>query len=325
MEKRILSGIRPTGTLHIGHYFGTLQNWVYLQKEYECFFMIADWHALTDRQTYENLNPIISEIVLLWLASGIDPRKSIIFRQSDVIEHAEMEVLLSMTAKIGDLKRIPAFKDADKSMKNKLGLLIYPLLQAADILVYRAEAVPVGEDQVPHVEYARILAQTINKIAQKQILPLPKVLLTKTKRIPGTDGQAKMSKSLNNTINLLKTDFKSTWPILSKLQTDPNRVTKKDAGDPQKCPIIFPYANLVMNSKQIQQIKENCKNAKWGCIDCKREIAKSLDKYFRPLREKYFKLKKKKGLVTKILAKGKLKAKEEASKTLFLIRPIFGL
>ena len=323
--KRLLSGMRPTGAMHLGHFFGVLRNWAKLQNKYQSFFMIADWHALTDRQTYENLNQIISEIVLLWLAAGIDPKKSVIFRQSEIQAHAELETLFSLIAKMGDLKRIPSFKDAEKKIQNKVGFFLYPLLQAADILAYQADVVPVGEDQVPHVEYARVLAKEINRLAKKEILPLPLPLLTKAKRVPGVDGKTKMSKSLNNVIELKDTSQEKLWPILSKVPTDPARVTKNDPGDPKKCPIIFPYAELVMSKEEIKEIIDNCKNAKWGCLDCKEKVTQKLADTLEPLRENYARLKEKKDLVWEILEEGRKKAKIEAEKTLKLMRPIFGL
>jgi len=322
---RLLSGMRPTGKMHLGHYFGVLKNWVYLQDKYQSFFMIADLHALTDCPKFENLNPIIEDIVITWLSAGIDPSKATIFRQSDIKEHCELETLLSMIAKISDLKRIPSYKEADKKIKNKTGFFLYSLLQAADILLYKASVVPVGEDQVPHIEYARVLAKIINKIAEKEILPLPQPLLTKAKRVPGIDGKAKMSKSLNNVIEIEKTNFDSLWQIFPKLQTDPKRITKNDPGNPKDCPIIFPYAQLVMDANELKEIKYNCQNAKWGCLDCKKKVAEKISSFFEPIREKQKVLRKKKGLYIEILQKGKKEAQKEAQNTISLIKPIFGL
>ncbi len=325
MPKAILSGIRPTGPMHLGHYFGVLQNWLNLQEEYECYFMIADWHALTDRERFEPLQETINDIVLTWVALGIDPKKATIFRQSEVKEHAEMEVLLSMVAKMGDLNRIPSYKDADNDLKNKVGFLLYPLLQAADILLYRAHKVPVGEDQLPHIEYSRTLSRALNKIAQKKILPEPEAIVTRAKKVPGTDGKAKMSKSLNNTIELTKTDFENLWPTLSKVPTDPQRVRKEDPGEPKRCPVIYPYAQLVLSPEELSELETNCRQAKWGCLDCKRYVTEALAEFFAPFREEYQKLKQKPHLAEEILTQGKQKAREKAQETLTLIRPLFGL
>lgn len=325
MKETILSGMRPTGAMHLGHYFGVLQNWVSLQNKYECYYMVADWHALTDRDKFSPLKQNITDMVLTWLALGIDPEKVAIFRQSEVKEHAEMEILLSMIAKMGDLGRIPTYKDADEKLKNKTGIFLYPLLQAADILLYRTHKVPVGEDQLPHIEYARVLAQTLNKIAKKELMPLPKALITEAKRIPGTDGETKMSKSSKNTINLKDTDFKKLWPILSKVPTDPQRVKKDDPGEPNKCPIIYPYAQLVLSPEELATIETNCRGAKWGCLDCKRKVAKAISEYFLPFRKQYKKLNQDPKLAEKVLKKGAQKARGKAKETLSLIRPLFGL
>ncbi|MCD6422299.1 tryptophan--tRNA ligase [bacterium] len=322
---RILSGMRPTGKMHLGHYFGVLQNWVSLQQDHECFFMIADWHALTDREKFSDLKELIEDIVLSWLAVGLDPEKAVIFRQSEVVEHAELEVLLSMVAKMGDLKRIPSYKDADAKLKRRVGFFLYPLLQSADILLYRAEKVPVGEDQVPHIEYARVLARAINRLAKQEILPEPEPLLSEAKKVPGIDGEAKMSKSLNNVIELEETDFESLWEKLATVPTDPQRVRKEDPGEPKKCPVIYPYAKLVLTEEELKEIEEHCRKAKWGCLDCKRRVALALDEFFSPFRAELERLRKRKGIAQEVLAYGRKMAKKEAQKTLNLIRPVFGL
>jgi len=325
MKNTILSGMRPTGALHLGHYFGVLNNWVALQNKYHCYYMVADWHALTDKEEFPSLKEVVKDMVITWMAAGIDPKKTVIFRQSEVKEHAELEVLLSIVAKMGDLQRIPTYKDASQNLKNKVGVFLYPLLQAADILLYRANAVPIGEDQIPHIEYARVLAQTLNKIAGKEVVPKPKPIITEAKRVPGTDGKAKMSKSLENTINLKDTEFKKLWPILSKVPTDPQRVKKDDPGNPAKCPIIYPYAQLVLSPKELTTMENNCRQAKWGCLDCKRQVAKSISEFFLPFRQKYAQLSKEADLVEKVLKAGAQKAQKKAEQTLSLVRPLFGL
>ncbi len=241
-RKRVLSGMRPTGKLHLGNFVGALQNWVRMQDEYECFFMVADWHALTtDYADTTGIKQNSLEVVLDWLAAGLDPEKAVIFIQSHVPAHAELHLLFSMITPLGWLERVPTYKEQRENIKDKdlstYGFLGYPVLQAADILVYKADCVPVGEDQVAHVELTREIARRFNGFygGQKEVFPEPQSLLTPAPKLPGTDGR-KMSKSYGNTILLTDPE-----PVLRQklktMVTDPARVRRSDPGNPDVCPV----------------------------------------------------------------------------------------
>lgn len=326
MKKRILSGMRPTGKLHLGHLVGALENWIKLQDEYECFFMIADWHALMSE--YENpkdLKENIIDNVIDWLACGITPKKSTIFIQSHVLEHLELYMAFSIITPLGLLERCPTYKEQLREITNRqlhtYGFLGYPVLQAADILVYKAEAVPVGEDQLPHLELTRQIARKFNNIYKEAVFPEPKALLTKEKRLLGLDGR-KMSKSYNNYIALSE----EPEVIAKKIQnmfTDPTRIKFTDAGHPDKCNVHNYYAVFAPERKK--EIDEACRQAKIGCTDCKRELAKILIKFLEPIQEKRNALLKNKKEVFDILEQGEKKARVVASQTLSEVKKLLSL
>jgi tryptophanyl-tRNA synthetase len=277
MKKRILSGMRPTGKLHLGHLVGALDNWVKLQDEYECFFMVADWHALMSE--YENtavLSESMLDNVIDWLSAGIDPVKSTLFIQSEVPQHLELNMIFSCLTPLGWLERCPTYKEQLREIKtrnlNTYGFLGYPVLQAADILLYKAEKVPVGEDQLPHLELTREIARRFNSLYKKELFPSPDAILTKAPRLLGLDGR-KMSKSYDNTIGLSD----SAETIKKKTQamfTDPKRIKLTDKGHPEICN-VFSYYSIFIPQMQ-KEASDWCRNAKLGCTDCKKRLALGL-------------------------------------------------
>jgi tryptophanyl-tRNA synthetase len=318
-RKRILSGMRPTGKLHIGHLFGTLNNWVKLQDEYECFNMVADWHALTTG--YEDTSGIVSntrEMVLDWLAAGLDPKKAVMFRQSDVIEHAELHLLFSMITPLGWLFRCPTYKEQLKELKDKdlhtYGFLGYPVLQAADICIYKANAVPVGEDQLPHLELTREIVRRFNNF-YGNVLAEPQALLTSFARVPGIDGR-KMSKSYGNAITLDE-EPESIRKKVQQMFTDPTKMRANDPGHPEGC-VVFAFQAIF--NPEYKPIEEECKRGARGCVACKRSLAELLIKALEPIREKRREYAAQKDLVNDILNEGKVKAQETASRTMEEVR-----
>ena len=267
-KRRILSGMRPTGKLHLGHYVGALENWVQLQKEYDSFHLIADYHVLTTDLNTENIKLNTIEMVIDWLSVGLDPKSSPFFRQSMIKEHAELFLIFSMLVTKARLERNPTLKDQvrDLNIENIIyGHLGYPILQSADILLYKGDAVPVGEDQVPHVEITREIARRFNK-QYSRVFREPKPLLTKFSRLVGLDGDAKMSKSLNNTILLSDTPDVVTGK-LKKAKTDPQKIRKNDPGRPEIC-LVFSY-HKKFNPDSLSEIETGCRSGELGCVDCK--------------------------------------------------------
>jgi len=283
-KKRVLSGNRPTGKLHWGNYFGALKNWVKLQDEYDCFYFIADWHALTTG--YENtseIEPAIKDVLKDWFAVGIDPKKSTIFVQSWVPEHAELHLLLSMITPLGWLERVPSYKDMKQQLSdrdlNMYGFLGYPLLQAADILIYLAHFVPVGEDQVAHLEFGREVVRRFHHLMGKEVFVEPKPLLTDTPRVPGTDGR-KMSKSFGNAIYIADDDETIRKKMMQTI-TDPQRKRKDDPGDPDVCN-IFAYHKLYTDKAEVKKIDGMCRKAEIGCVDCKKKCIENAIQFWTP-------------------------------------------
>ncbi len=394
--ERVLSGMRPTGALHLGHYHGVLKNWVRLQSEYPCLFFVADWHALTTH--YEDPSIIESsthEMVIDWLASGVDPSQATVFVQSQVIEHAELFLLLSMSAPLGWLERVPTYKEQMEKLKEKdlstYGFLGYPLLQAADILIYRAQHVPVGEDQVPHLEMTREIARRFNYLygreadfeekaqeaakklgsklakqyielrnrfqeqgeeeaieqahalldesknltladrerlfgylegSRKIILVEPQAMLTENSRMPGLDGQ-KMSKSYGNTI-AIREDADSITKKIRTMPTDPARVRKTDAGDPEKCP-VWAFHQIYSGDTTCAWVQEGCKNAKIGCLECKQPVIEAVLREQQPLLERAQVYIDDPTLVRNIIADGSEKARKMAQETMRDVREVMGL
>ncbi len=326
MEKNVLSGMRPTGPLHIGHLFGALKNWKKLQDEgYKCFYMIADYHALsTEYANPEKIRENVEEMAIDFISSGLDPEKSTIFIQSLVPEHTELHLIFSMFIPIPYLERNPVYKEQIEELKdrdlNTYGFLGYPVLQAADILIYKADFVPIGIDQLPHLELTIEIARKFNYLYGKTF-PEPQALLTETPKIPGIDGR-KMSKSYDNAIYL-----KDTPQIIkekvSKMFTDPKRIYRKDPGHPETCP-VFSY-HKIFNLSRVGEIEKDCKNAIIGCTDCKKELGEKLSDFLCEIRTKRQKLEKGREKLIEILIEGSKKAREVAKKTIEEVKLKIGL
>ena len=311
---RIVSGMRPTGKLHLGHYLGVLKNWINLQDENDCLFFVADWHALsTSYEDKLNLKNLSIELVKDWIASGIDPKKSTIFIQSSIKEHSELYLLLNMITPLGWLERNPTYKDQLNQLKNKdihtAGFLTYPVLQTADIILYDAKRVPIGEDQKPHLEIAREIVRRFHHLFNKEIFTEPKELLSPTPRLLGLDGR-KMSKSYNNAI-FLSDSKEEVWQKLRVAKTDPQRVRKSDPGNPEVC-LIYDYHKAFSDEETIKKVEIGCKEAKIGCIECKRWCSESINRVLEPMRKRREKLSDKE--IEEIIKNGNRRAKEIASK-----------
>ena len=394
--EKVLSGMRPTGRLHLGHYHGVLANWIKLQHEYPCLFFVADWHALTT--AYDEPGTITSnatDMVIDWLAAGVDPSQATIFIQSKVPEHAELHLLLSMMTPLGWLERVPTYKDQQEKLLHKdlttYGFLGYPLLQAADILIYRANRVPVGDDQVPHVEFTREIARRFNHLygrepdfeekareavkklgskraklydelrtryqekgedealeqahellneaqslslgdrerlfgwlegTRKMILVEPDALLTHASRMPGLDGQ-KMSKSYGNTITM-REDADSITKKIRTMQTDPARVRRTDAGDPEKCP-VWQFHQIYSGDDVKAWVQGGCRSAGIGCIECKQPVIDAVLREQEPMRERARMYEEDPQLVKNIIADGCEKARKLAQETMRDVREAIGL
>ncbi len=332
--QRVLSGMRPTGRLHLGHYHGVIKNWIKLQHQYECFFFAADWHALTTH--YDDVSVIersVWDMVIDWLAAGLNPQACTVFLQSRVPEHAELTILLSMITPLGWLERVPTYKDQIEALKEKdlatYGFLGYPLMQSADILVYKAGLVPVGEDQVSHIELTREVARRFNYLYGKQpdgdskvILPEPKVLLTPAAKMPGLDGQ-KMSKSYNNTITLREAP-EDVEKKIRTMPTDPARVRRTDAGDPSKCP-VYQLHTVYSDEDCKTWVREGCTSAGIGCIDCKKPIIDAVKKELQPIQERAKEYAANGNLIRSIVDEGCERARNQARQTLKDVREAMGL
>jgi tryptophanyl-tRNA synthetase len=323
---RIFSGIQPSGELHIGNWLGAVQNWVNLQRSYDCIFCVVDLHAITGKYDQASLAARTREMATGLLACGIDPARSVLFVQSHVAEHSELQWLLNTVAPIGELERMTQFKDKSQRFESvPAGLLNYPVLMAADILLYRADVVPVGEDQTQHLELTREIARRWNAEFGNgtAYFPEPQPLLTEAKRIMGLDGQAKMSKSLGNTIGLIDSP-EEIWQKLRPAKTDPARVTRKDPGNPDVCN-IYQLHKYFSPPAMIATVAENCRGAKWGCLDCKRELADNMIRALAPIRERVLSLQERPELVDEILGDGAASARRIAVVTMREVRERMGL
>lgn len=394
--ERVLSGMRPTGNLHLGHYHGVLKNWTKLQHEHECFFFVADWHALTTHyDTPQVIEESVWEMVIDWLAAGVDPASATVFIQSKVPEHAELHTLLSMITPLGWLERVPTYKDQQEKLSSKdlstYGFLGYPLLQSADILIYRATQVPVGEDQVPHIEFTREIARRFNHIygrepgfeekaeaaikklgnkkgalyeelrtryqesgdddaleaaraliheqqglslgdrerllgflegGGKMILIEPEAVLTPASKMPGLDGQ-KMSKSYNNTISLRESPDAISKKIRT-MPTDPARIRRTDPGDPAKCP-VWQLHEIYSDDHKREWVRNGCKNASIGCIECKQPVIDAVLAELKPIQERAAQYAEDPTLVKNIVADGCEKARKLARETMRDVREAMGL
>ena len=286
MRKRVLSGMRPSGKLHLGHYLGVLVNWTKLQEDYDCFFFAADWHALTTE--YDRTDVIresIDDMIIDWMASGIDPAKATLFTQSHVPEHAELHLLLSMITPLPWLERNPTYKEQLREQTTRdlhtYGFLGYPVLQAADILMYDASLVPVGVDQVPHLELTREIARRFNFL-YRELFVIPEAYLTETPKLMGTDNR-KMSKSFGNAI-LLSDTAEEVWEKVRPMVTDPARVRRTDPGNPEVCN-VFSYHKIFSDQETIGKVDVGCRTAGIGCIECKKWMFERMEQVLRPIRE----------------------------------------
>ncbi|HLV01536.1 MAG TPA: tryptophan--tRNA ligase [Acidobacteriota bacterium] len=321
MKKRVFSGMRPTGRLHLGHLVGALNNWISMQDEYECIYGIVDWHALTSEyQNVDIINESVTEIAIDWLAVGLDPDRAILMIQSLVPQHAELHLLFSMITPVPWLERVPTYKEQIGQLKDKdlstYGFLGYPLLQAADILVYKADEVPVGEDQVSHIELCREVARRFNHL-YGPVFPEPQAKLTPTPRLPGTDGR-KMSKSYRNEIQLSE-DPASIRKKIMTMVTDPARVRRRDPGNPDICP-VFDHHRVFTTSEGQQWAAEGCRTAGIGCTDCKNLLLEQMLPVIEPIHEKRIELERDRKGVIDILVEGSRRARRLASETLREVR-----
>jgi tryptophanyl-tRNA synthetase len=320
-KKRILSGMRPTGPLHIGNLLGALSNWVDMQEDYDCFYFIADWHALTsDYENTGNISGYVREMMIDWLSAGLSPDKSTLFVQSRVPEHAELFLILSMITPVPWLERNPTYKDQIVALDNKdlstFGFLGYPVLQAADIIIYKAQGVPVGIDQVPHVEITREIARRFNFL-YGQVFPEPDAVLTPTPKVLGWD-RRKMSKSYENAIYLKDTP-KETATKVSRFITDPDRMRKSDPGNPDICN-VFSFHKLYTDKTRVEEIDSACRGAEIGCVECKKIMAESLNTALAPIRDRRKQYEDKPEMVEEIIDSGSRRAREIAKKTMLEVR-----
>jgi tryptophanyl-tRNA synthetase len=316
-KKRVLSGMQPSGLLHLGNLLGALENWRKLQDQYECYYFIADWHALTTN--YADTSKIrthVQEMVIDWLSAGLDPEKAVLFKQSLVPEHAVLHVLLSMSTPLPWLERVPTYKEKmdqiqDREM-NTYGFLGYPVLQAADILVYKAHFVPVGVDQLPHLELTREIGRRFDQL-YGEIFPEPQPLMTEYPKLPGTDGR-KMSKTYGNTINMSDTPENITKKVMAMV-TDPARVRRNDPGNPDVCP-LFALDKIFAPKEWCDHVNVECRRAGIGCVDDKKELLKHLLAYLKPIQERRKELVDDPKRITDIIQEGSRKARVVAARTL---------
>jgi len=327
-EGRVFSGMRPTGSLHLGHLAGALANWLILQEKYECFYCVVDWHAITsDYAETGEISQNSLAILLDWLSVGLDPEKSCLFVQSHVPQHAELALALGMIAPLGWLSRNPTYKEQIDNLQNKdlstFGFLGYPVLMAADILLYKADKVPVGEDQSAHLELTRELTRRFNHFFGTGLLLEPQILLTPTPKVPGTDGR-KMSKSYNNSLYISE-DPKSVWEKLRTMITDPARERRTDKGDPEKCPVWSLHKVFNKNEQEREEVVKGCKTAGIGCIDCKKTLNSHIEAMMAPIHERRVKYQNSQNLLTDILAEGAKRASLVAKKTMEEIHSAMGL
>jgi len=329
-KHRVVSGTRATGRLHLGNYHGALKNWLDLQLKCQCFFFIADWHALTtEYRQPQDIASYTREVLLDWLGVGIDPEHAILFVQSHVPEHAELHLLLSMLTPLSWLERVPTYKELRQKFTEKqiatYGFLGYPALQAADILVYKGESVPVGEDQVSHIELVREVARHFNHLYcqnRPSIFPEPQALLTKSSKMPGLDGQ-KMSKSYHNTIGL-REDADSVRHKIKVMPTDPARVRRSDPGEPEKCP-VWRFHQLYSSLDVQAWVLEGCRTAGIGCLDCKRPVIEAVLAEQMPIRERAAAYENDEQQLCAILRRGSEAARVVAQETLKEVRTAMGL
>ncbi len=324
--KRVLSGMQPSGKLHLGNLVGALKNWIDLQNRYECFYFVADWHALTT--LYQNpsvIREFTEDIVVNWLSAGLDPKRCTIFIQSRVLEHAELHILLSMITPVGWLERVPTYKEKQQEIKDRdlstYGFLGYPVLQSADILIYRAEYVPVGIDQVPHLEITREIARRFNNF-YGSVFPEPEALLTEFPKVPGTDGR-KMSKSYNNAIYLSDPPDVVRQKVLT-MMTDPARKRRHDPGNPELSP-VFQLHKIFSSKEEQEEVAEGCRTAGIGCIECKHVLLRNLFMVLEPIWQRRREYLDKPDIIRDIIDEGSRRASMVARETMSIVRERMGL
>ncbi len=325
MSDKLFSGIRPTGDIHIGNYLGSIKNWVDLQDKYQSFFSVVDYHAITTHVSPEQTKANIKQMATGIIACGVDPEKSTLFIQSKVSEHTELSWILSSVTNFNWLSGMIQFKEKSEQHPENVNaaLFCYPVLQTADIALYKAQHVPVGEDQLQHIELARDVIRKFNYV-YGDVLIEPKAMITQAKRIMGLDGSSKMSKSLNNYISVID----SSEDIFKKLRpavTDPARIRKTDAGTPEKCNIYNSYHLNFSDNTTLEKVREGCTTASIGCIDCKKMLHANMDIHLSPIREKYHQIINTSGYIEEILNHGNKKAKTVASETLNQVKAKMGL
>lgn len=325
-KKVVFSGMRPTGPLHLGHMAGALQNWIRLQDEYDCYYSIVTWHAFSSEyQKSQVIQDFTFEYAAGWLSVGLDPSKSVIFVQSEVKEHAELHLLLSMIIPLPWLQRVPTFKEMQKEIPDKdlntYGFLGYPVLQTADIILYKGNAVPVGEDQAYHLELAREITRRFNRF-YGNIFPEPQMLLTEVPKLAGTDGR-KMSNSLHNAIYL--TDSPGTIrEKIAPMVTDTRRKRKTDPGVPEDCPVFTLHKAFVQKEKR-EELAKGCRTAGIGCLECKNVVIETLAETLSPIQEKRIEFEKNPQMVWDMIEEGNKKARKTAQKTMEEVRNAIGL
>jgi len=323
MKKRVFSGARPTGRQHLGNYLGAIQNYVSLQDDYDCVYCIVDIHALTTLEDTSGLQKNIHEMMLDWLAAGLDPKKSILFVQSHVPEVMELHTLLSMVTPLGWLLRVPTFKEKVKLQPQNVnyGLVGYPVLMTADIILYKAEVVPVGEDQLPHLELAREIARRFNNLFGNTF-PEPQAKLTSFPMVLGLDGKEKMSKQLGNDVEIALSPEETTQRVMTAV-TDPARQYRDDPGHPEVCNVYSLHGHF--NAEQLEDIAEKCRSAKIGCVECKTLLAEKINSALAPLRERRAELAAKPEYIKEVLADGANRASVIARETLKEVKQKMGL
>ena len=325
-EKIVVSGMRPTGKLHLGHYFGVLKNWIELQDQYRCFFFVADWHALTtEYQDPKVLRGASRDILLDWLAAGLDPNRCTLFLQSRVPEHAELHLLLSMLTPISWLERVPSYKELKNELQDRdlstYGFLGYPLLQTADVAIYNGNYVPVGQDQVAHLELSREILRRFNHLYGETFVE-PQPLLTPSPKVPGLDGR-KMSKSYGNSI-YLSDDEAALRKKMADAVTDPARIRKSDPGNPDVCN-VFDYHKLFSPPETVSRVNVQCRAAEIGCVEDKKLATENLLAFLKPIQERRREFEAKPGLVDEILSAGAAEARKVAQAKLQKVYEVMGL
>jgi len=322
---RVFSGARPTGRQHLGNFLGAIKNYVALQENYDCVYCVVDIHALTTMETTENLKANTIDMVLDWLAAGMDPKKSIIFIQSHIPEVMELHTYLSMVTQLGKLTDLPTFKEKVRENPHNVnyGLVGYPVLMAADILLYKADTVPVGVDQAPHIEFTREIVRSFNYRYNSNVLIEPKMIVTEFPKIIGIDGIQKMGKSLDNHIEMASTPEETTRRVMMMV-TDPQRQRRSDPGNPDVCN-VFAFHKIFSSKEEVDQVNRECRKAEIGCVDCKRLLAKNLNNNLQPFREVRAELAKDEDKIWDILEDGSKRARVIAQNTIQEVRSAIGL